>query len=216
MHDIPYVQSKHLSPETTACMAVITDAVVKLLQPKSIKVGVQVLASANKEALSIAKATGANFIRNEGFVFSHIADEGFTDANAGQILRYRRQIDAEDVLIFTDIKKKHSSHAITSDLDLLQVAQAAEFFLSDGIILTGEGTGQATKITDLDQVYGQVDIPILIGSGITLYNVKHYYGRTAALIVGSYFKKHGKWINSIDQDRVTKFMDCISSLRSKE
>lgn len=67
----------------------------------------QVLAAGNTEALAIAKACSLNFIRAEGFVFSHIADEGFLDANAGHILRYRRHIEAEDVLIFTDIKKKH-------------------------------------------------------------------------------------------------------------
>jgi predicted TIM-barrel enzyme len=40
-------------------------------------------------------------------VFGHVADEGYFDACAGALLRYRRQIGAEDVLIFTDIKKKH-------------------------------------------------------------------------------------------------------------
>lgn len=48
-----------------------------------------------------------DFIRAEGYVFSHIADEGFMDANAGLVLRYRKSIQAENVLVFTDIKKKH-------------------------------------------------------------------------------------------------------------
>lgn len=59
------------------------------------------------EALAIAKACSLNFIRAEGFVFSHVADEGFVDGSAGLLLRYRKNIGAEDVLIFTDIKKKH-------------------------------------------------------------------------------------------------------------
>jgi len=50
---------------------------------------------------------GLNFIRAEGFVFAHIGDEGWTDACAGPLLRYRRSIDASDILVFTDIKKKH-------------------------------------------------------------------------------------------------------------
>ncbi len=62
---------------------------------------------ANKEGLAVAKAAGGNFIRAEGFVFSHVADEGWMDACAGDLLRYRKTIGAEDVLIFTDIKKKH-------------------------------------------------------------------------------------------------------------
>lgn len=63
---------------------------------------------ANKEALAVAMASGAQFIRAEGFVFSHVADEGWMDSCAAELLRYRRAIGAEDILVFTDIKKKHS------------------------------------------------------------------------------------------------------------
>jgi predicted TIM-barrel enzyme len=45
------------------------------------------------------------FIRAEGFVFSHVADEGLMNACAGQLLRYRKQLGIEEkVAIFTDIK----------------------------------------------------------------------------------------------------------------
>ena len=47
------------------------------------------------------------FIRAEGFVFAHVADEGLMNACAGELMRYRKQIEAENVLVFTDIKKKH-------------------------------------------------------------------------------------------------------------
>lgn len=67
----------------------------------------QVLACGNNEAVAIAHACDLNFIRAEGYIFGHIADEGFTDANAGKLLRYRKHIDASDVLVFADIKKKH-------------------------------------------------------------------------------------------------------------
>ena len=52
-------------------------------------------------------ATGGSFIRAEGFVYSHIGDEGWLDSCAGELLRYRRSIGAEEVGILTDIKKKH-------------------------------------------------------------------------------------------------------------
>jgi len=55
----------------------------------------------------VAQAAGADFIRAEGFVFSHVADEGWIDACAGELLRYRCNIRADDILIFTDVKKKH-------------------------------------------------------------------------------------------------------------
>lgn len=48
-------------------------------------------------------------MRAEGFVFGHVADEGIMESCAGELLRYRRTIDAEDILVFADIKKKHWS-----------------------------------------------------------------------------------------------------------
>lgn len=119
MHDVPYIQNEHIGPEVIASMARVS-AEIKQILPNT-PCGVQVLASANYQALAVAKAANLQFIRAEGFVFSHVADEGFTDACAGQLLRYRKQIDAENVLIFTDLKKKHSSHSITNDVSLLEV-----------------------------------------------------------------------------------------------
>ena len=71
-------------------------------------------------------------MRVEGFVFAHVADEGLIESSAGDILRYRRAIGADGVLVFADIKKKHSAHAITADIDIVETAKAAEFFSVDG------------------------------------------------------------------------------------
>lgn len=57
-----------------------------------------------------------------------------------------------------------------------------------------------------------VKIPVLIGSGVTLENVQDYLGANA-VIVGSYFKKEGYWANSVDPDRVKRFMDRTGTLR---
>lgn len=67
----------------------------------------QVLAGGNNEAMAIAHSTGMDFIRCEGFVFGHVADEGYIDSCAGSLMRYRRNIGADNVQIFCDIKKKH-------------------------------------------------------------------------------------------------------------
>jgi len=45
--------------------------------------------------------------RCEGFVFGHVADEGYMDSCAGSLLRYRKNIGAENVQVYCDIKKKH-------------------------------------------------------------------------------------------------------------
>lgn len=174
MHDIPYVKSP-LGPEIIAAMTRICSDVKKCL-PASTPCGVQarisvlvyiitcylqvkilqVLAGGNKEALAVAISSGFNFIRCEGFVFGHIGDEGYFDSCAGNLLRYRRNIGAENIQIYCDIKKKHSAHAITSDVSLVETAKAAEFFLADGLIVTGTATGDPAKPSDLQGIFSLI------------------------------------------------------------
>lgn len=220
MHDIPYVKSNKFGPEVTAAMTSVTKEIQNVLaeSKRRIPIGIQVLACGGKEALAIAKSTKCHFIRNEGFVFSHIGDEGFIDSNAGELLRYRKVIDAEEVLIFNDIKKKHSSHAITSDVSLLDTAFAAQFFQADGIILTGKSTGDATDLDELRIIYEnqkKLKMPILIGSGVTKENLKDYAPMADALIIGSYFKKDGHWANELCSERLRDFMESVNLKVSK-
>ena len=42
-------------------------------------------------------------------MFSHVGDEGTIESCAADLLRYRRNMGAEHIQIFTDIKKKHRS-----------------------------------------------------------------------------------------------------------
>ncbi|KAF7688146.1 hypothetical protein HF521_014152 [Silurus meridionalis] len=185
---------------------------VKKLRP-AFPVGVQVLAANNHTALAIALASRLDFIRAEGFVFSHVADEGLMNACAGELLRYRKHIGAEHVQIFTDIKKKHSAHALTADVCIAETARAAEFFLSDGVVITGPSTGVHTNPQELNDVMQSVQIPVLIGSGVTHNNVEDYL-QANALIIGSHFKIGGRWENSVDPDRVKRFMEKIHKLRN--
>ncbi|KAK9885959.1 hypothetical protein WA026_013835 [Henosepilachna vigintioctopunctata] len=210
MHDIPYIQSRDFQPDTVACLARICTE-VKKITPPNFPIGLQVLAGGNKEAIAIAKACSLAFIRAEGYVFGHVADEGYIDANAGALLRYRKTIEANDVQIFTDIKKKHSSHAITSDVSLTETAKAAEFFLADGLILTGISTGSPVDVKELNDVKRNCDLPILIGSGITSENLCNYR-EANAFIVGSSFKKDGLWMNELDEMRIKNFMDKLFML----
>ena len=145
MHDIPYLK-RNVGPEIISLMSIIGREVKKVSQ---LPCGIQILAGANKDALAAAHSAGMDFIRAEGFVFAHVADEGIMESDAGELLRYRKQIGAENILIFTDIKKKHSSHSITSDVNIVETAKAAEFFLSDGVIVTGTSTGTETDIDEL-------------------------------------------------------------------
>ena len=74
----------------------------------------------------------------------------------------RRQIDAENVAIICDIKKKHSAHSITSDVDICETAKAAEFFRADGVILTGSSTGSEANPEELENLHNALGKSSLI------------------------------------------------------
>jgi len=205
MHDVPYL-NRNVGPEITALMSIILYEIKKKIE---LPLGIQILAGANKEAMASAYSAGANFIRAEGFVFAHVADEGIFTSDAGKLLRYRKQIGAENILIFTDIKKKHSSHAITADTDIVETAKAAEFFLSDGVIITGSSTETEPSLEEIKLVKNNVELPVLAGSGITAENITAYHEYCDALIIGSYFKHEGKWYNPIDPERVKRIMEKV-------
>ncbi len=211
MHDVPYLNS-HVGPEIIATMTVLCREVKKMAGKK--EVGIQILAAANKEALAVALASNLDFIRVEGFVFGHVADEGYIDGCAGELLRYRKHIGADHIKIFTDIKKKHSSHSITADVSIAETALAAAFFLSDGVIVTGSHTGAEPDVKEVMQVQNATKLPVIIGSGITHKNIATYFPIAEAFIVGSYFKKDGYWANPLDPERIKCLMESINQLKN--
>jgi hypothetical protein len=208
MHDVPYL-NRRVGPEIVAAMTVICSAVREAV---SLPLGVQVLAGANREAVAVAHAAGCQFVRCEGFVFSHVADEGLmAEADAGPLLRFRRMIGAEDVAIIADVKKKHSSHAVTADVSLVETAKAAVFFGADGVVVTGRATGEPTDPADVAAVAEAIDQAVFVGSGVTPANAAQYAGHADALIVGSNLKYDGHWENGPDPVRVAAMVKAIRS-----
>jgi membrane complex biogenesis BtpA family protein len=198
MHDVPYVLAPH-PPQTVAAM---TAAAIRVREAApNLPLGVQVLACGELEALAVAIAAGADFIRCENFVFAHVADEGLLGpAAAGTLLRERTRLGAQHIAVFADLKKKHAAHAITADVSIADAAHAADFFGADGLIVTGQATGQEASAQDLAAVKAATHLPVAIGSGISAANIARFK-QADLLIVGSATKHGGDWRNDIDPAR---------------
>jgi membrane complex biogenesis BtpA family protein len=207
MHDRPYLGGA-VGPEIVAAMTTVGREVCRAT---SVPLGVQVLAGANREAMAVAHACGARFVRVEAFVFAHVADEGLLEASAGELLRYRRAIGADGVRVFADVKKKHSAHALTADVDLVETARAAEFFLADGVIVSGAATGRPTDPAEVEAVADGVGVPTVVGSGVSAENIA-LYPAADAFIVGSSLKEGGLWSNPLDPERARGLARALAKL----
>ena len=202
MHDVPYLRGG-VGPEITAAMTVLAQA---MKDGSGLPCGIQILAGANHEAIAVAHAAGLEFIRAEGFAFAHVADEGIIQSSAASLLRFRRHIGADRVQVWSDVKKKHSSHAITADVSIGETAHAVEFMRADGVIVTGVSTGVQPAEEDIKEVRHHCKLPLYLGSGITAENLSTYYELADGFIVGSTFKQDGQWNKPVDPRRVEQFM----------
>jgi membrane complex biogenesis BtpA family protein len=207
MHDRPYLKGA-VGPEVTAAMTAVAREVKR---ETGMVLGIQVLAAANREALAVALACGADYVRVEGFVFAHVADEGIIESCAGELLRYRRAIGGEHVLVFADVKKKHSAHAITGDVSLAETAKAAQFFLADGVIVTGPASGEEASPDDVREAARAVCLPVLVGSGVSVHNLPRF-ADAHGFIVGSSLKQGGIWSNPLDRAAVEALARAFATL----
>lgn len=209
MHDVPYLRGG-VGPEVVAAMAVVGRAVKTEC---GLPVGVQILAGANLAAVAVAHAAGLDFVRVEGYAFAHVADEGWIESSAAELLRYRRMIGAERVAVWADLKKKHSSHAVTADVSLGATAEAAEFMRADAVIVTGSVTGEPPRGEDVREVKAHTKLPVLLGSGVDANNLGDFFDDADGFIVGTYFKHEGRWTNAVDASRVRRLTTLINELR---
>jgi uncharacterized protein len=209
MHDVPYLRGR-VGPEVVAAMAVVGREVKR---ESGLVVGVQILAGANVEAVAVAHAAGLDFVRAEGYAFAHIADEGWIESSAAELLRYRRMIGAGRVRVWADVKKKHSSHAVTTDISLGETAEAVEFMRGDAVVVTGSVTGRPPRVEDVREVKEHCRLPVALGSGVDADNLAGFYQEADAFIVGSYFKKDGHWANPVDPTRVARLMEVATRLK---
>ncbi len=212
MHDTPYLRGG-VGPEIVAVMTLV-GAAVKF--ETDLPTGIQILAAADCEALAVAHAAGLDFVRTECFAFAHVADEGLMESNAAKLLRYRRMIGADEIQVWADIKKKHASHAITGDLSLGDMAEAAQFMGADAVIVTGFSTGKAPKPKEVREARKACRLPVFVGSGMSAENVGDYLSLCDGVIVGSSIKEDGNWRLSPDPERTRLFMKRVKEALEEE
>lgn len=207
-HDLPFV--KPPLPREAIEVAERAARAVREVFPNT--VGIQLLEGANEQALEIAAAADLDFLRVEAFVYAHVGGAGIIEASAGSLLRKRSSLGCRHIKVFADIKKKHCSHALTSDLTIFDEAKQAEFFRADGLVVTGMRTGEVPSREELALVRSATKLPILIGSGMDAENIRDYHALADGFIVGSTFRRDGKFLEELDEERLERFVSVWKAL----
>lgn len=211
--DLPYLKPDRIGPETVAGIAAAASVVVRKVK---IPVGINCHINGVCQALAVATATGARWVRAFELANAYISNSGIIEAAGPEALRYRACLKADDIMIFGDFHVKHGSHHILSDRSLEEQAHDVENCGGDAVIVTGLKTGLAPTPEDIERIQKAVSVPVLIGSGLSSTNLDKLFPLSDGAIVGSGFKEGGNWRNRVDFKRAADFMKKIRSIRGED
>lgn len=199
--DIPFYPDR-VPAETVAAMAAVCREIVLHAR---VPIGINVLRNDADAALSIAVAVGAQFIRVNVHNAAALTDQGVIEGRAYATLRKRNMLGAQ-VLIFADVAVKHAAPIAHIPLNI-ETRDLSERSLADALIVSGTGTGAATRIEDLRIVKENTHLPVVIGSGTTPANLADLNQYADGYIVGSHLKIDGKADNAVDPERLKSFLE---------
>lgn len=209
--DLPFAKPEDIGFETVSHLTAVTAAIVAETRTP---VGVNCLANGVVQAIAVAAAAGARFVRSNQWVNAYIANEGFVEGAAARALRFRSHIRAHGILIFADVHVKHGSHAIVADRSVSEQARDAEFFDADVLIATGQRTGDATSADEVKAIRDGSRLPVIVGSGLTAANVDDLFRHADGAIVGSSLKQDSAWWKPVEVARVRSLMERVQAIHS--
>ena len=203
--DVPFTKGP-VAPETIAAMAAAGRAI---RQAVKLPIGFNVLRNDARAALALCGVCGGEFIRVNVHTGAMLTDQGLIEGNAYETLRYRQRI-CPGTQVFADV---HVKHAVP--LGNWTIADAArdtvERGLADALIVSGAGTGLAADLADVEQVRRTCPATkVLLGSGVSLENIRDFLPVADGFIVASSLKLNGRLANPVDPKRVAALARAIS------
>jgi membrane complex biogenesis BtpA family protein len=199
---------KRVGPETVATMA---HCISRITEGLKVPFGVDVLWDM-RAALSIAKATGAKYVR--GLLTGvYGTDMGLLEPDGAEILRFRKFIEATDIKLLVNINPEFGGALPARPIELC--AKSAVFIgLADALCVSGPMTGMETTVEDLKKVkMATPNTPVVCNTGASKDNIAERLNVADAVIVGTSLKKDGLTWNPVDEDRAREFMQFVRKLR---
>lgn len=204
--DVPFTKT-NVAPETIAAMAAAGRAIRAAVK---LPIGFNVLRNDARAALALCAACGGDFIRVNIHTGAMLTDQGIIEGDAYETLRYRERI-CPRVAILADVHVKHAVPLSNWPLDVA-ARDTLERGLADALIVSGTGTGEAARVSDLETVRRACPTAkILLGSGVTAENAREY-SQADGFIVGSSLKRDGRLSNPVDVKRVAKLAKALRGI----
>ena len=187
-------------------------SVVTTCAPEGIPFGVDIIWDPDA-AIAIAHATGASFTRGV-LTGTYESDMGLWSPSAGETMRFKRQIGANEVKVFFNVVPEFSSPLGTRTV-AERAKSAVVSSLADVILISGPMAGAEPQIEVVQDIKAAVpDVPVFLNTGAREDNIEDYLQIADGVVVGSSLKEDGYTWNKVDRKRVQSFMKRVNEVRS--
>ncbi len=205
-YDVPH--QEFVSPAVVAAMTTLG---TKICAASKLPIGISVLWNDYRTAFSIAKIVGLQFIRVPVFVDKVKTAYGIIEGHPKEIITLRKQLEADNIALLTDIHVKHAK--ILSLHSLGRSAERAIAAGSDALIITGDWTGKAPNLAELIALRKKINgFPIFVGSGANKDNVRELCRYANGVIVSTALKERGQRAHEVN---VKSYRQRISERKAK-
>ncbi len=187
--------------ETIAGMTRVARELVRA--SRKAEIGVEILLNDPQASIAAAAMAGASFIRTDYFVDPMERPEhgGPMRIDPEGLLRYRRSLGADTMLILADVQVKYARMLV--ERSLAESARLAREAGADAVVITGMTTGEPPSAAELEQARkGAGGVPVLVGSGLSSSNARALLQVADGAIVGTSLKRG----EGIDPERVRELL----------
>lgn len=193
-----------------AQLAALTVATQKVMDAVSIPVGVDAAFNDYAASLSIARATGAQFVRVTVFVDTVVYYGGIINPCARDCMLYRKALGCQDIMVLADVQVKHTEMLLPHVTVAASAIRAAACG-ADAVIVTGTAIGVETPIQTIEQVKKHIKVPVIAGSGVNAGNIRAQLAIADGAIIGTSMKEGGILNNPISE---LMARELVSALRA--
>lgn len=210
--DVPFFRGR-APAEAVACL---TRLACEVKLATGLPLGINVLRNDGESALAVAMACGADYVRVNVLSGAVVTDQGVIEGDAARLMRRRREMGAERIQVWGDVRVKHAApmgrgwRPIEEEVEELVLRAGA-----GGVIVSGTGTGKATDLGELREVRRVMDglggraVPVFVGSGASARTATDLLEFADGLIVGTSVKRDGQLGQPVDPARVAALMAAV-------
>ncbi|CAA9547614.1 MAG: photosystem I assembly BtpA, partial [uncultured Thermoleophilia bacterium] len=165
-------------------------------------------------ALAVAVATGAAFMRG---VCTGVweSDMGLFRTDAAALLRERRRLHADDLVICMNVTPEFAS-PIGHRTPAQAARSAVVSSLADAILVSGAMAGVEPEAATVAAVRDAVppEVPVLLNTGAKAGTIAGYLAHADGCIVGSDLKHDGYTWNPVSRERAFRFVEAARTGRT--